>query len=124
MKKPNITEGEWLQLENDEGELSCMVIGKARQNLNPIVAECDTGRSFIEIDEQLANAKAISVVPEIIDHLMCFYYHFMSQWESVNYHPSSNYLRDAHSVAETLIKAGCEPEKEDVEKFKKANIEL
>ena len=121
MKKPNITEGEWsVEVRGyklDSEDHVCV------KNDDMVIAMCGLADNGY-LDQSVRDAKSISVVPEMIDHLMCFYYHFMSQWESVNYHPSSNYLRDAHSVAETLIKAGCEPEKEDVEKFKKANIEL
>lgn len=60
------------------------------------------------------------LINDMIDDIMCMYYHFLGQWESVKDHPSSNYGRDAFSLYETLVNAGCEPEKEETERFRKA----
>lgn len=60
MKKPNITEGEWVFIEEEPIEEQRLYL----VNNNKGAAIHD---SFSK-----ANAKAISAVPEMLDALMCF----------------------------------------------------
>ena len=97
MKKPNITEGEW------------WVNTLGQHHNNPDIQQHEIcwspdGECVVDHVYSLADAKAISAVPELIDALIKL--HRYVKDNQPNYLLSSKYI-SLHEIEQALKKAGC-----------------
>ena len=104
MKKPNITEGKWKtnignQSLADTGDYIpyAEIEGQNKQNIGQCFENME-----ISIEQQIANAKAISAVPDMIDALI-YAHKSMSRKSTID-------NRIWNEIDKALKKAGCENE--------------
>ena len=94
MKKPNITEGEWLV----SGEID------GKKTVSAHDGEC---KYWVSLCYNTINAKAISAVPEMIDALIAVD-HFITDTRHRGYTIESDFRKISTIIEEALKKAGCE----------------
>ena len=97
MKKPNITEGEWIWHD---------YIDKVEALQSDNITVCELNYCGADEDERQATAKAISAVPEMIDALIESHKDLV-EWNDCI--PSSNETEDIiEQIEQALKKAGVE----------------
>lgn len=113
MKKPDITQGEWTVEKHDhiDGEVWLSINQGAIDVTHNVRDDQIASQKFsiTDSDERIANAKAISAVPSMIDALIEDYEAFEFMYNLTKEAAISDYCHDRmESLKQALTKAGVE----------------
>lgn len=95
MKKPNITPGPWRLVYEPEIYIMYRVAGPRKDNTSNFIADCNEESGSHE--ENLANARAIHAVPDLIHELIQARERILKEW-------TRGAVKD---IDKALKKAGC-----------------